>query len=158
MMNKKEYCSGGTRMFFKKKKAEEKDYYCVAHFVGLHTDQEKNEEIENMILEHTDNVGVLSQFEEIWHEDKKKLESRLPGVTFSYPCFAVIKIDHGRVEEEIKKLEKQHRVKKFLNLIPHDEYMEAQERGMYEFERALFFSNDVHETIAFLQQVDQKSR
>ena len=145
-------------MFFKKKKKEkERDYYCVAYFVEKYADEEKTDAIVDLILDETDNVGIISEIEEISPEEKRNLENSLPGITYTVPSFAVIKILPERIKEETEKLEKKHKWKKFFDTIPLTDYLDVEHRATFEYERTLFYSSDVQKTIAFLQQLDKKA-
>ncbi len=150
--------SGGEVMFFKKKKkVEERDFYCIAYFTGRFPDEEKTEAITDLILDETDNVGVISEYEEISPEDKRKIESRLPGIKLTVPGFAVIKIEPERIKEEREKLENKHKWKKFFDTIPLSDYLEVEHNATFEFHRTLLYSTDVQEVIAFLQKIDRQN-
>ena len=141
-------------MFFKKKKHDDKDWYCLAIMTEYELDEEEFEELADRILSQVDNIGMTSHLVRTeWEPERLEvLDQRFSPTSLSNPCFIVNLIVQDDIKKEQELLEKKHKWKKLFGLITLNEYMEAQEYAMLHFKNTVYCTGDIDKAIEFLNR------
>ncbi|KAA0566054.1 hypothetical protein F0342_05045 [Bacillus sp. CH30_1T] len=140
-------------MFFKKKDIE--DIFCIAVFPEKELTFDELDEYSDR-FEEAGNIEVVSEVN-LSEENIDILSKRFPETDISSPGFAVLKLDMDRIKEETKKMEQKYKWKKIFNSIPHDEYLIVETKTMFDFQYALFYTQDAQEVVTFLENQKKNS-
>ncbi|UFU00188.1 hypothetical protein KO561_04350 [Radiobacillus kanasensis] len=129
----------------------EERYYVVILTVDEMTDEEHGL-LADQLIDETGNVDVVSEvpFKE---EYKQVLEQKFPDKQVTLPSFVVKPIEADRIDEETKKMEKEHKWRRFFNATPVEEYILAEARIVNDYRTALYYSDNVEDIIHYLQQL-----
>ncbi|MCG3087544.1 hypothetical protein [Sporosarcina cyprini] len=142
-------------MFGRKKKREADNivYYGVGIFSDGQVDEHQFETWTDELMDVAENVGTSSYIvnEEFDQDHLRILYERFPNVDPKRPVFVINKIDYDEIQKEYKKLEQQHKWKKFFKSIPLSEYMDAEDRAVFAPNAVQLCTNDLLEASRFLK-------
>ncbi|MEC2075053.1 hypothetical protein [Metabacillus fastidiosus] len=143
-------------MFFRKKNKEDlnKKWYSIAIMSEKGLEDEEFDTLTEKILDKVDNVGLISNLvKEEWDQEQLKiLEQKFNDLVLSSPTFTINEMVYEDMERETKLLEKKHKWKKFFGLISLAEYLEAENRAVYNFNYTLLYTDSMEEVIEFLNE------
>ncbi|WLR59185.1 hypothetical protein [Guptibacillus hwajinpoensis] len=128
-----------------------KDRFCVAIFTNptCNDDRFHDEMFDKIDLvgnvDVVTDANLIPKFIEI-------LERKFPNKKIVTESFAVLKIDQERIDQEILKMEKKYKWKRFINAIPADKYLVVNQLTMFDFEYTLLYSTDIDEVLQFLNK------
>ncbi|MEZ7171125.1 hypothetical protein [Sporosarcina sp. OR05] len=106
------------------------------------------------LMDVADNVGSTSSIvHNEWDQEQLNiLGERFLNVDQSKTFFMINEIDYEAINIEIKALEQKHKWKKFFNTIPLFDYIDAEDRAVFNAAKILLCTNDIAEAKAFLQE------
>ncbi|MFS0576301.1 hypothetical protein AB1K83_11745 [Sporosarcina sp. 179-K 3D1 HS] len=140
-------------MFNKKKELQaHSKFFNVAIISKIEISDEQYEKWTDEVMDTAGNVGSTTwMMREDWDaEQVKMLERRFPDVRLNETFFIVNEIISDDIQREVKELEKRHPWKKFFNMIPLTDYIDAEDRAVLNAAKTLACTNDLFEVKRFL--------
>lgn len=141
-------------MVFKKKNGLNPNikWYSVGVMTDNGIEDEDYHALSKRILDSVDNVAVVSDLIRVeWDKEKlKTLNNRFKNPILSDPCFIINEVINEDIEREKKLLQKNHKWKRYLNLISQYDYMEAEAKAVHDFEKSLLYTDDIEKVIEYL--------
>ncbi|KQU19518.1 MULTISPECIES: hypothetical protein [Peribacillus] len=141
-------------MLFKKR--DELDPNKKWYSIGIMTDHglqdEEYDALIKRIHDSVENVVIISDLVRVeWDEEKlQTLNERFRYPTFSDPCFIINEFKSVDIKRERKLLEKNHKWKRLFGLLSPIEYMVAETKAAHDFDKALYYTDDVDNAIEYL--------
>ncbi|MFD6209796.1 hypothetical protein [Peribacillus sp. NPDC060253] len=142
-------------MFFKKKNDDlepDEKWYCIGIMTDNGLEDEEYDALSKRILDSVQNVTVISDLVRVeWDQEKlRNLNDHFLYPAFSDPCFIINEFIPEDIKRERKLLEKNHKWKRLFGLLSMVEYMEAETKAAHDFDKALFYSDDVDKVIEYI--------
>ncbi len=134
-------------MFKKKRKYED---FAVAILVENELSQEEYDKLAASF--DIEGVGVVSEisvkrYNKEWEVLQRKFPDRQPS---SFPRFVVLRVHGDKVDKAIKEMERKNWWNWLFDAIELDKYMMAEHKVMYDYENAEYYTDELEEAVAYL--------
>ncbi|MED4454715.1 hypothetical protein [Metabacillus fastidiosus] len=147
-------------LFRKKNKVDpNKKWYSIGIMSEKGLEDNEYDTLTEKIFDKVDNVGVIANLiREAWDKEQIEiLEKKFDYPTLASPVFIVSEIIPEDIKRETKLLEKKHKWKKFFGFISLAEYLEAEDRAIFNFNHALLYTDSMEEVIGFLNEKSKET-
>lgn len=146
---------------FGRKKNKKEELNTSSFSVGIvWNDELTDEQYENWsdeLMDVAENVGSTSSIMQCeWDSEQLKiLAKRFPQVDNNKTFFMINEIIFDDIKREYKALEQKHKWKKFFNTISLFDYIDAEDRAVFDATKTLLCTNDIIEAKDFLRKQAQ---
>ncbi|TYS69490.1 hypothetical protein FZC76_04435 [Sutcliffiella horikoshii] len=135
-------------MFKKKRKYED---YAVAILVENELSQVEYNKLAEPFSDEI-GVGVVSEIKvghyvKEWEVLQRKFPEQQPT---SFPRFVILRVHEDKVNQAIKEMERKNWWDWLFNAIHPEEYMIAEDKVMYDYENAEFYTDKFEEAVEYL--------
>ncbi|MGG3889382.1 hypothetical protein [Metabacillus fastidiosus] len=147
-------------LFRKKNKVDPNEkWYSIGIMSEKGLKDEHYDALTEQILDQADNVGLISDLiKKEWDKEQIEiLEKKFDYPVLGSPAFIINEIIQEDIKRETELLEKKHKWKKFFGFISLAEYMEAENRAIYNFNHALLYTDSMEEVIGFLNEKSKET-
>ncbi|WP_285768180.1 hypothetical protein [Peribacillus sp. SI8-4] len=127
-------------------------WYCIGIMTDNGLEDEEYDALSKRIRDSIQNVSVISDLVRVeWDTQKlQSLNERFQHPAYSDPCFIINELIPEDIKRERKLLEKNHKWKRIFGFLSPIEYMVAETKAAHDFDKALLYTDDVDEVIAYI--------